>query len=225
MPEMQTLTVNGVKYDIRDANAAPSGFGYGEALYHFVGVEAKAEAYFDTLLQGMPDASVRQVAVQIEDGALRERGLFIGSLYKTQQDWAVMRLSSYGTEGLHVSKVKRVGEWHPFEYENPPMTLGVEYRTTERWQDKPVYTKLLNIGAFPSAGAVSHYTIGTGITKILRVKGASANAGFAVPYTGTDAYLTISGTVYEGSANVIVYVEKGELTADKCIAQVWYIKD
>ena len=33
------------------------------------------------------------------------------------------------------------GAWKPWSVENPPMELGVEYRTTELWEGKPVYTK------------------------------------------------------------------------------------
>ena len=44
------------------------------------------------------------------------------------------------------------------EFQNPPMAEGVEYRTTERYLGKPVYTKAVNFGAMPnnSAKAVSH---------------------------------------------------------------------
>ena len=38
-----------------------------------------------------------------------------------------------------------------YEYLNPPMQLGVEYRTTERYMGKPVYIKLANFGALPNA--------------------------------------------------------------------------
>lgn len=41
--------------------------------------------------------------------------------------------------------------WSPWEYINPPMFLGVEYRTTERYLGKPVYCKLVNAGLMPSA--------------------------------------------------------------------------
>lgn len=34
------------------------------------------------------------------------------------------------------------GVWYPWEYVNPPMIVGVEYRTTERYQGKAVYKKL-----------------------------------------------------------------------------------
>lgn len=37
------------------------------------------------------------------------------------------------------------------EYENPPMELGVEYRTTERYLGKPVYTKVMDVGTMPNA--------------------------------------------------------------------------
>lgn len=33
------------------------------------------------------------------------------------------------------------------EWVNPPMLLGIEYRTTERYHGKPVYVKLVNFGA------------------------------------------------------------------------------
>lgn len=32
------------------------------------------------------------------------------------------------------------------EYQNPPMLLGVEYKTTERYQGKPVYVKIIDCG-------------------------------------------------------------------------------
>ena len=37
------------------------------------------------------------------------------------------------------------------EWVNPPMQLGVEYRTTERWKGKPVYVKAVDIGALSGA--------------------------------------------------------------------------
>lgn len=36
------------------------------------------------------------------------------------------------------------------EYDNPPMELGKEYRTTERYMGKPVYVRLHDFGALPN---------------------------------------------------------------------------
>jgi hypothetical protein len=38
------------------------------------------------------------------------------------------------------------------EWINPPMIYGNEYRTTERWNGKAVYTKMIYGGAFPTSG-------------------------------------------------------------------------
>lgn len=42
------------------------------------------------------------------------------------------------------------GGWQPWEWVNPPMQLGTEYRTTERYQGKPVYAQLVNFGYGPN---------------------------------------------------------------------------
>ena len=39
------------------------------------------------------------------------------------------------------------------EWINPPMASGVEYRTTERWMGKPVYTKIVAFGNLPNASS------------------------------------------------------------------------
>ena len=51
------------------------------------------------------------------------------------------------------------GAWSKWEWVNPPMIAGQEYRTTERWNGKPVYAKLVNIGTLPSS-ASKYYSIG-----------------------------------------------------------------
>ena len=53
---------------------------------------------------------------------------FVGETYGTGGSCIIVR-SMYG------------GEWGPWEWVNPPMEVGVEYRTTERYLGKPVYAK------------------------------------------------------------------------------------
>ena len=45
---------------------------------------------------------------------------------------------------------KHFNTWGQWEWENPPMAVGTEYRTTERWNGKAVYTKLIDLGALPN---------------------------------------------------------------------------
>jgi hypothetical protein len=74
--------------------------------------------------------------------------------------------------------------WTSWEWENPPMVVGVEYRTTERWNGQPVYTKLVNGGALVASGSFS-----TGIynARIVDAKITMANMwnGYHNPAYGT----------------------------------------
>lgn len=47
-------------------------------------------------------------------------------------------------------------KWNPWEWVNPPMALGVEYRTTGRYKNKPVYALRDNFGPNTN-GAVMYY--------------------------------------------------------------------
>ena len=43
------------------------------------------------------------------------------------------------------------GTWNDWEYLNPPLLSGAEYKTTERYDGKAVYTKRVDVGAAPNA--------------------------------------------------------------------------
>lgn len=47
-------------------------------------------------------------------------------------------------------RTNNIEGWTPWEYVNPALKLGVEYRTTERYLGKPVYCKLVDFGALPN---------------------------------------------------------------------------
>ena len=49
-------------------------------------------------------------------------------------------------------RVNTNGVWSPWEYVNPPLQIGVEYRTVERYLGKPIYVKALSLGALPNNG-------------------------------------------------------------------------
>ncbi len=42
-------------------------------------------------------------------------------------------------------------DWGAWEWVNPPMIPGIEYRTVERWNGKSVYKKMIDFGALPNA--------------------------------------------------------------------------
>lgn len=48
------------------------------------------------------------------------------------------------------------GSWGEWEYINPPMESGVEYRTTERFWGRPVYYKIVDCGQIADNKQVEH---------------------------------------------------------------------
>lgn len=141
--------------------AAPSGGGVMEPVLE-VSASSASESYdtfcakLDAVLATMPFASVKFLRVYPPqyDGA----GSDICALFKDSNDYAsVYTIGSYNknSQGFRMIKYKRdssdpAGQWDPLEYINPPMQLGVEYRTTERYRGKPVYIRLEEIAALPN---------------------------------------------------------------------------
>ncbi len=64
----------------------------------------------------------------------------------TKQIGASPAIESTTHSGCYYRKVNGETEWI-----NPPMELDETYRTTERYQGKPVYTKLIDCGELPNA--------------------------------------------------------------------------
>lgn len=74
-------------------------------------------------------------------GLLRVEKWYDGCIFQTAYEMG---------SGVVVQRRYQSSEWNPWEYVNPPMQLGVEYRTTERYNGKPVYCKLVNFGKLPN---------------------------------------------------------------------------
>lgn len=121
---------------------APSGYGYGGIVpYYGVSVGESVDDFIDNMTANWKDGEVRQIR------------LYDGNFYANSMLLTVFKYSANATiingmtgDKFQVSKNKISGAWNPWEWVNPPMVLGVEYRTTERYEGKPVYTLLFNAG-------------------------------------------------------------------------------
>lgn len=84
-------------------------------------------------------------------------------------------------KGLVVRRVFVGGVTDGWEWKNPPMVLGVEYRTTERCEGKPVYAKRINCLAAPASVSISDLNI----EKVVRWSGFVTYYGVALPCSNT----------------------------------------
>ena len=133
----------GNKPTAADVGAAPAGYGLGTA-------------------QGLaPELDANKITASGIYGANKntpttDSTWTVYAIVGTAEDQIQYAYDRRGSTGAETARLlqRRVcdgGTWKPWEYVNPPMTLGVEYRTTERYMGKPVYTKAVNFGALPNA--------------------------------------------------------------------------
>lgn len=91
-------------------------------------------------------------------------------------------------ESIYAVRRKLEGVWQAWEFENPPMAAGIEYRTTERWDNKPVYRKLVKHISEGVISGDSRYDIDHGISNIDITYGVqimTRTSGNQLPYIAT----------------------------------------
>ena len=146
----QTLT-DAQKAQARDnIAAAPSGFGWGEESPRLVSTAAEVDAITANSVVRYANNSTNLV-----DGDSNSYTRYaIVVTYTVNATDKAQDVYCYGG-GAHGDVMLHRGRfgntWLPWEWVNPPMNVGVEYRTTERYLGKPVYCKLVNFGALPNA--------------------------------------------------------------------------
>lgn len=115
------------------------------------------------------------------------------------------------------------------EWVNPPMKIGTEYRTTERYNGKPVYVKLFSTGVVPSSAGVYSYTYSDDTS--CRPFFVSASVGVAA-YSGGMQFtmpnqnaLTESPLIWAwASINTVKIVNSGSVSQANPEVLVKYIK-
>lgn len=135
-------------------NAAPGGFGLGEAARTLTASDnvdnVKKNGWYtwhwDPTRQpaGLPDEAKYHTGLMRVDSANPNTYDNVQTIY--------IILSPPNSNPGDQCVVQRMGlkapnVWNPWEWVNPPMELGTEYRTTERYLGKPLYKKLIE---FPS---------------------------------------------------------------------------
>lgn len=122
------------------------------------------------------------------------------------------------SENLHCERVMANGAFGEWEWVNPPMNLGTEYRTTERWQGKAVYTKLVDFGALPNS-TLKQIQHGAAATNIVRYA-ATRSDGEAIPFWYSTSHILI-----DVSKSSIVLTTTFDGSAKTATVQIWYTKD
>lgn len=188
--------------------AAPVGYGLGKVLPETSVSdcnEAKASGWYRTDGTALNQPAARPCWMVV-DGY---------SSTWTHQTWFY---DQYG--GCVAERFQLNGVWQPWEWVNPPMELGVEYRTTERWSGKAVYTKLINFGAMPNntTGQFIHGI--SGITQVIRCVGQNITEQQTIPSNWKGNY-----TDCYADKNACYIHSTADSSASTAYIQMWYTKD
>lgn len=109
------------------------------------------------------------------------------------------------------------------EYQNPPMLLGVEYKTMERYLGKPVYVKAVGCGSCPASGYKDVVYGDAGIVLPIRCEGTwSYSDRSTIPFESSN-----DDQLHIGALGNKIRVKTGgkDFSSYKCTATVYYAKD
>lgn len=132
----------------KNVNAAPGGYGLGDIAG--VVISSTVEEGLNTATQNGWYYFGGTGDIENRPSLIPDSGYGYLLVSSRNQQTKLQVFMSEVNNYIAVRKLE-AGVWQPWEYINPPMQLGVEYRTTERYLGKPVYCKLVNFGALPNA--------------------------------------------------------------------------
>lgn len=203
-PEIDAILGGSVRYDLaqslttaqqtqarRNIGAAPDGFGLGNT--------AKMLTPSDNLDTLMKNGWFQYDNNNPPKGTLPTTLVHYASLIRVSVagNTCVQEAFDPTDSTLHGTVLRRTvygvgagAKIYPWELVNPPLNLGVEYRTTERYLGKPVYVKAVNFGALPN-------------NAVKQVAHGISNLQFAISVTGESNGDNLIGNMY------ITYVHIG----------------
>lgn len=140
MPEIPEVTLESI-------GAAPAGYGLGgraQVLEQGTDLnDVVATGWYTTNSTSAMKSLINVPEVFMTGGGQPVFRVEICSpAWLVQTAYQIREVSPYLTVVAKRSCVG--GTWQPWEYENPPLANGIEYRTTERYNNNPVYEKLEN---------------------------------------------------------------------------------
>ena len=110
--------------------------------------------------------------------------------------------------------------WTPLEFVNPPMIPGVEYRTTERSNGKPVYTMKFNTGELANGGT---FVYKSGSADVVRY--SASCSGAALPIHAADTWGAALALWCDVSSATVTAYMGGSRPTSALDVQAWYTID
>lgn len=213
---------NGIIQKIK-TDCAPSGYGLGEEAGPTVVVDPTGVSHIFKHIDTVTENGIYYLYDALGDIVPSHGTLIVtgNRFYKTQT--VISNQGGYIIRRHYTAPYSGAyGEW---EYDNPPMELGIEYRTTERWDGKAVYTKAISCGNLPAVGTQRATAHNASATQMLRVCGHFDGRDALPFYDKNIGDIRISASLNSVKINVINWEHTTDVTSLTASAQIWYLKD
>ena len=217
-------TINGhslasdVDLDNNDVGAAPAGFGLGGECVEVLdwNTATKNGFYSDT------------------NGEERKHSPFLGmaawgyTVAMKNADAITQVAFTYATPNWNHALVQKIRHlkgaegWREWEWVNPPMEVGIEYRTTERWNGEPVYTRLIRFGSLPNASTALLRITDLSYSTLIAIDGVAFYNDDTMPLS---SIATTRVRISQVSGGVIYITTDEDRTAWTAHIQLKYIKE
>ena len=148
----------------KQIGAAPSGYGLGEAVVGELSSSDMDDVSLGTgwyriteydyiPIQEMRESADALLRVEHMRTEYRDGDFVIQTLYLDCQEYMLeVRRMYYNASTAGYA-------WSEWEYVNPQMVANVEYRTTQVWEGKPVYRKLVSLGSVSNGATVVWHNV------------------------------------------------------------------
>lgn len=164
--------------------ATPAGYGLGKLTNYEVYSDSEIDAVLIDIINSMGDHVFKRLVLSFKNTTnfTNAGGHYYTDIYKLSTNYAMITIKSYIVGGREMQRTWYEGILNPWEWVNPLMVLGVEYRTTKRHNGKAVYAKAFSIGALPNNTAAG-FSI-SGATEIVTAygHGKDPSNGFEYPF-------------------------------------------
>lgn len=191
------------------AEKAPAGYGLGPAA-------KTVDSWDNALGSGFYQS--------MYDGPLADRWFYgLVHSYDESGEYVIQKVwtnenGTYSTDFSSAERRRYAGTWGEWEWVNPPMVVGVEYRTTERHQGNVVYVQTKSYGTPVNGGAISFGSSAT----IIRHSGELGNS--LIPYGAKGDTWYAYTNVYSGAVHLICS-SNFATSAYPWTHTAWYTKD
>lgn len=210
----QTLSDDQKTQARTNINAAPDGFGLGNIGKLLTPEdnldEVKMNGWYRWDRKAPPQGTLPSVIGQPMDAALI-RVWGNGAVCYQES----INITDDAGHGCLCARTIYASIIYPWEWVNPLMQLGVEYRTTERYLGKPVYVKTINMGNLPgNAVKRASFQLNNVVDKIVSVTGqctTDSGVNISMPYHAGSGpnwnTVILIGADGSGAAQIVTFNE------------------